>query len=843
MGSQVVDLVVNVITKGTQNLQAVNMGLKKLDHSTSRAGVQQAALAQRSQLLANAQQRLGRRVLEGSITTDKAASVFMRYEKSLPTVQMGKMNRVAHAVTSSIKDIAVGAGAMGAALYTAKKAFDFANEGAQLKQLEQSFDLMNERVFKTPDLLAKMRTSVRGTISDTKLMAGLLTLTAGTSEELGKSFADAAPKLLEIAKASNKLNPQLGDTAFLYDSIAKGIKRASPLILDNLGIVVKVEAANQKYADALGKTVAALTAEEKQQALLNAVLESGDRLIQQVGGNVDSAADSYAALQIESQNLTNELKMLAADGLTPVIEEINNLFKSMRTQDQLLVEVGLRVKEGSLSQEDVDAAMEKTGAFGEGYTRQLEYLIAASEKEHQVRVARTRALRAYGQAMEGAAEAQRGETDAVWRGKSIYEEATVVIYDNTLGLRAQGKAMAGAADEFNRGTEAVDAYEAAQRRMSEATAAGAARVSDLIKNGITLFNEELDDLGPKMVTWGGRTTDQNRLLSQMQDEVDGLNRKIADAQAAPELFGGMEEAGKVIKNATDRINELAPAIARLNGITGNAAFVNQELSVNYDKVNDALLNNVMAIGSNADELERLDIRAIDAKQRILDLAVATGELTQAQADAIIRQVELEIAIAAVSEEMIKGELTAEQATEALRAYADGEYETAQQAINAAKEAENLAEKLDDVNGYYEAEVDVNVNQSQLDEALNKLRQLGGLILGGMAAQAGMSSDQQAQAASGVGEAYSGTTPVSSGTPPKNVFEDADFYVSGSQPMMAAFSPGDYVRAQKTPITDGGTTIIVDARGASPGVGMEVERAVEAALLRHGIKANSRARRL
>ncbi|MHC4240663.1 MAG: hypothetical protein ACYSUC_13110 [Planctomycetota bacterium] len=203
-----------------------------------------------------------------------------------------------------------------------QQVFEFGREGAQITQTTESFELMNKEIFKTPDLMERMRASSRGTISDVQLMQGVLKLTAGTSNELGAAMAGAAPKLLEIAKASNKLNPALGDTAFLYDSISTGIKRASPLILDNLGIVVKVGDANQKYADVLGKTVAALTAEEKQMALLNATMEAGDQLIKQVGGDVDSAADSYARLEVKVENATNKLKEFASEALLPVIEGV-----------------------------------------------------------------------------------------------------------------------------------------------------------------------------------------------------------------------------------------------------------------------------------------------------------------------------------------------------------------------------------------------------------------------------------------------------------------------------------------------------------------------------------------
>jgi len=223
-------------------------------------------------------------------------------------------------VVGTVGKLSAGVVAAGAVF---KQAFDLSKEGANINQLEDSFNLLNQQVLKTPNLLKDMQAASRGTVSDAQLMEGVLKLTAGTTESMSQQFAAAAPRLLEIAKASNKLNPTLGDTAFLYESISTGIKRQSPLILDNLGIVVKVGEANEKYAAAIGKTVTELTAEEKQTALLNATLESGNRLIEQVGGNVDSQADAWARLEVRVQEVTNAFKQHMAEGLLPWIALIN----------------------------------------------------------------------------------------------------------------------------------------------------------------------------------------------------------------------------------------------------------------------------------------------------------------------------------------------------------------------------------------------------------------------------------------------------------------------------------------------------------------------------------------
>ena len=223
-----------------------------------------------------------------------------------------KLEGVLDVVTKS----AAAAAAAGAVF---KQAFDLSNEGAQISQLRDSFELMNAQVFKTPDLLENMSEAVKGTIKDTDLMKSLLTLTAGAGNEAAQAYAAAAPQLLEIAKASNKLNPALGDTAFLFDSLALGIKRGSPLILDNLGLTIKIGEANETYAKQLGKSVEQLTAEEKQMALLNATLAAGDTLIAQVGGNVDSQADAWARLSVKVSEGTDSFKEFLANGLNPVV--------------------------------------------------------------------------------------------------------------------------------------------------------------------------------------------------------------------------------------------------------------------------------------------------------------------------------------------------------------------------------------------------------------------------------------------------------------------------------------------------------------------------------------------
>ena len=210
---------------------------------------------------------------------------------------------------SGIDMVAVGAQK---AAQLMRAAFDFSEQGAAVLQTRDSFERLGLSI-------EDMRDRSLGTVDDMTLMSSSLTLAAGASENLQGHMLKAAPQLLEIAKAANAVNPAVGDTAFLFDSLARGVKRSSPLIIDNTGLVLKLGEANEAYAATIGKTVEDLTAEEKQIALLNATIEAGDRLIVQAGGNVESYTDAWAQLRVESKNATDEMKATAAEGLGPLV--------------------------------------------------------------------------------------------------------------------------------------------------------------------------------------------------------------------------------------------------------------------------------------------------------------------------------------------------------------------------------------------------------------------------------------------------------------------------------------------------------------------------------------------
>lgn len=168
---------------------------------------------------------------------------------------------------------------------------------AQLAQQGQSFDTF----------IAKLDETARGTVSTADLIKS-----SSRALLLGIPAEEIAT-LLDIARASSIATGQ--SVAKAFDDIALGIGRTSPLILDNLGLVVKVEIANKDYAEQLGKTVEQLTLAERRTALLNKVLVQGEKRISEFGESADATS---IALQQGAAAL-EDFKIVAGKGASIVL--------------------------------------------------------------------------------------------------------------------------------------------------------------------------------------------------------------------------------------------------------------------------------------------------------------------------------------------------------------------------------------------------------------------------------------------------------------------------------------------------------------------------------------------
>lgn len=223
MSSQL-KILIDALWRGKGATSQARGDLASMGAASTQASVQMAAMAARSEQLQSKMRELGRAVAEGKMSVSQASTAFQNFRGSLSSIDnvAGETNFSLGSLIGTYGKVAAAATAAGVAI---KKGFEFAEAGAGLLQLESSFDGLNASLLRTPGLLDELKEASRDTISEVQLMQGVLKLVAGASEETSRAMAEASPRLLEIAKAAQKLNPTLGDTAFLYDSITTGIKR------------------------------------------------------------------------------------------------------------------------------------------------------------------------------------------------------------------------------------------------------------------------------------------------------------------------------------------------------------------------------------------------------------------------------------------------------------------------------------------------------------------------------------------------------------------------------------------------------------------------------------------
>ena len=246
---------------------------------------------------------------------------------------LGALDKAAGTAAGGLGALAKGAGVAGLVALGVKAAgaaIEIAKLGAASLSMGASFESMAGGAAQASSILDALTTASRGTIKEYDLM-----LTANRAMLLGVAdSADEFGKLMEIATVRGRA---MGlSTTQAFGDIVTGIGRMSPLILDNLGIVIDQAAAQEEYAATLGKSAKALSDAERKQALVNAVIDQSAGILATANTNADAlAGEGFAQLDTAWGNFQATLgESLApifdarakdvAQGVQSIIDAINN---------------------------------------------------------------------------------------------------------------------------------------------------------------------------------------------------------------------------------------------------------------------------------------------------------------------------------------------------------------------------------------------------------------------------------------------------------------------------------------------------------------------------------------
>lgn len=135
---------------------------------------------------------------------------------------------------------------------------------------------------------------------------------------MGASAGLNTKQMSELSKVAKGASLALGrDLADSMQRIYKGAIKVEPELLDELGIMVKLDQATSDYARTIGKTSSSLTDYERRQAYVNAVIKEGS---DKFGELADKSSNPYSKLLAQSQNVLTTMGMVINKGLAPIVE-------------------------------------------------------------------------------------------------------------------------------------------------------------------------------------------------------------------------------------------------------------------------------------------------------------------------------------------------------------------------------------------------------------------------------------------------------------------------------------------------------------------------------------------
>lgn len=141
------------------------------------------------------------------------------------------------------------------------------------------------------------------------------------SASVGTSAGFSTDEMEALTKVARGASTALGrDLADAQDRLVRGVAKLEPEILDELGILVRLDAAAEAYGSAIGKTANQLTEGERRQAFLNATLEQGAKKYGDLAENID--VNAYDKLAASLSNLLKSFTQLLNKALVPFIDLI-----------------------------------------------------------------------------------------------------------------------------------------------------------------------------------------------------------------------------------------------------------------------------------------------------------------------------------------------------------------------------------------------------------------------------------------------------------------------------------------------------------------------------------------
>ena len=271
-----------------------------------------------------------------------------------------------------------------ASVFALSAAFQFFKTAADLSALTAGQEIFASRTGVSMKLMtANIQDATGGLVAFRE---------AAQAAAIGQAAGLTADQMERLGKVAKNAGTILGrDVTDSFNRLTRGAIKAEPELLDELGIIVRINDAAEMYARTVNKNAQDLTQFEKSQAVVNAVLEQGESKFQDIGNSVNQVAKFGAAFQNTFKKLSEPVADVAnfiAGALQDSILAVSavmgilglNIVKAFAPAGPALkntAEEGInarkRLMDAAQTETDSVTAMKiRQGQFEEGVLKQIE---------------------------------------------------------------------------------------------------------------------------------------------------------------------------------------------------------------------------------------------------------------------------------------------------------------------------------------------------------------------------------------------------------------------------------------------------------------------------------------
>lgn len=409
----------------------------------------------------------------------------------------------------------------------------FITEGQKITGLTRSFEQLSKAAGQNSrEMMTALQTATRGMVSDYNLLqsankAMLLGLPV-TAESMG-----------DLAKTATILGKAMGqDATKSLDDLIVALGRSSPLILDNLGLSVKLGEANEAYATKLGKSVGALTDAEKKMAFYEAAMEAARKKVNEIGEGHKTFSETVTSVWTSVGNRISNGASQMNEGFGNVLASKERFIQFLKDANREGFATAVQMANLAEQTDKANRSIRNAGTFGKDVS--LGIVPAAQTATQQVEQLR--------QKVEGLTKAQKDEIaaarvlgdDALKKVMEAYKlnDAHLKVLDTT--TKDHTKSLKTLAQDASAMVDRVQAAAKSHHDNDLALRKSTMALQDQIRS-----NRELNELLPQTVTqyttWHERIEQNRESLIKLANVVGG------------EFGAAQDRAHEVIQHAAEAL--------------------------------------------------------------------------------------------------------------------------------------------------------------------------------------------------------------------------------------------------------------------------------------------------